>query len=519
MDLSEVRVHYNSSKPAQVGALAYTQGTDIHVAPGQEEHLPHEAWHVVQQAQGRVRPTMQFKGVAVNDDAGLEQEASEMGDKIQKANDTGRMQLQRTPGIAAVAPVQRRESYSGMTDSLRSGLEGWAGLDIQKVRALYNSGKAGEIGAVGSGQGMDIPVALGQEKDQHHGAESMDAKAIGLTDNSSKKRQVTQIIQSKRVIQFYPPERGIDGKWTDSELGDTKFATEEEAKEAYKHYVNVKNNLFSTNYLKMRKNAKDPDEEKISQALQEGSKEYYPVGQMLEEVKGNKVFASMLEEFMRLYGKDFKIGTMGERTFSNPFSGFINISGQIPSLEEVHMAAMQEVHNVLAREHIKALELNALGAVTKERHISREEYIFAAEAIEYSGVLKQIQTFKNPFNYDRFKCLAPIGEILLKENPEIKASLVNSKGFLEYMKIMKPYLAEHMAKIGKRYDGLQEWGKAIRTKALSLFNLMRKANTGTQAQANSQAQTQANQSSSYSASCSSSPGSIQSGGTDQKRKQ
>ena len=61
IDMSDVRVHYNSSKPAEVGALAYTQGTNIHVAPGQEKHLPHEAWHVVQQAQGRVKPTMQLK--------------------------------------------------------------------------------------------------------------------------------------------------------------------------------------------------------------------------------------------------------------------------------------------------------------------------------------------------------------------------------------------------------------------------------------------------------------------------
>src|SRR5438876_185374 len=51
-------------------------------APGQARHLPHEAWHVVQQAQGRVRPTLQLKaGVAVNDDAGLEHEADVMGTK------------------------------------------------------------------------------------------------------------------------------------------------------------------------------------------------------------------------------------------------------------------------------------------------------------------------------------------------------------------------------------------------------------------------------------------------------
>jgi len=55
--MDDVRVHYNSSKPATVQALAYTQGTDIHVAPGQEKHLPHEAWHVAQQMAGRVSPT------------------------------------------------------------------------------------------------------------------------------------------------------------------------------------------------------------------------------------------------------------------------------------------------------------------------------------------------------------------------------------------------------------------------------------------------------------------------------
>jgi len=65
--MDDVRVHYNSSKPAAVQAHAYAQGTDIHIAPGQEKHLPHEAWHVVQQKQGRVKPTLQLKGVAIND--------------------------------------------------------------------------------------------------------------------------------------------------------------------------------------------------------------------------------------------------------------------------------------------------------------------------------------------------------------------------------------------------------------------------------------------------------------------
>ncbi len=78
--MNDVKVHYNSNKPAQLQAHAYAQGTNIHIASGQERHLPHEAWHVVQQKQGRVRPTMQMKGkININDDAGLEKEADIMG--------------------------------------------------------------------------------------------------------------------------------------------------------------------------------------------------------------------------------------------------------------------------------------------------------------------------------------------------------------------------------------------------------------------------------------------------------
>ena len=82
--MDDVRVHYNSSKPATVQALAYTQGTDIHVAPGQEKHLPHEAWHVAQQMAGRVSPTTSINGMPVNDNAGLEHEADVMGEKAIK---------------------------------------------------------------------------------------------------------------------------------------------------------------------------------------------------------------------------------------------------------------------------------------------------------------------------------------------------------------------------------------------------------------------------------------------------
>ncbi len=91
MSMDDVRVHYGSSQPAQMNALAYAQGADIHLAPGQSHHLPHEAWHVVQQAQGRVQPTMQLnEGVPVNDDAGLENEADVMGARAASVDPFGK---------------------------------------------------------------------------------------------------------------------------------------------------------------------------------------------------------------------------------------------------------------------------------------------------------------------------------------------------------------------------------------------------------------------------------------------
>ena len=88
IDLSDIRVHYNSTKPAQLNAFAYAQGSQIHVGPGQERHLPHEGWHAVQQRQGRVKPTTQYQGVAINNDTSLEREADYMGGKALRGGAT-----------------------------------------------------------------------------------------------------------------------------------------------------------------------------------------------------------------------------------------------------------------------------------------------------------------------------------------------------------------------------------------------------------------------------------------------
>ena len=90
ISIDDVKVHYHSSKPTEMQAWAYTRGTDIYAETGQEKYLPHEAWHAVQQKQGRVQPTLRTKGVSINDDRGLETEADVMG---MRAMQLGRSRL------------------------------------------------------------------------------------------------------------------------------------------------------------------------------------------------------------------------------------------------------------------------------------------------------------------------------------------------------------------------------------------------------------------------------------------
>jgi hypothetical protein len=124
ISLSAVRVHYNSNAPEQLDAAAYTQGMDIHVGPGQEQHLPHEAWHVVQQTQGRVKPTLQTKGAAVNDDRNLEREADVMGARaIEKAAQFGE--------ASGMVRLSGEHEVRQDTDAQMAGGEGVKGEVIQ----------------------------------------------------------------------------------------------------------------------------------------------------------------------------------------------------------------------------------------------------------------------------------------------------------------------------------------------------------------------------------------------------
>ena len=118
LDLGDVRVHANSSRPAAVDALAFAQGRDIHLAPGQERHLPHEAWHVVQQRQGRVRPTGCVGSERVNDDERLECEADAMGRRAlitPGLTGNGGMRSERAAGRDGAGPASPLQRYRKST--------------------------------------------------------------------------------------------------------------------------------------------------------------------------------------------------------------------------------------------------------------------------------------------------------------------------------------------------------------------------------------------------------------------
>ena len=160
LSLDRVRVHSNSKQPAQLDAHAYARGADIHVAPGQDRYLAHEAWHVVQQAQGRVRPTAQMaSGVRINDDPALEAEAdrfqTDLGSVSRSsplAGNDGMVAQPGSPGVVQRVVEVDKQTYSlggrghgmkALTDTIRSKAEeksvtlkyGWKSAIEDEVRA------------------------------------------------------------------------------------------------------------------------------------------------------------------------------------------------------------------------------------------------------------------------------------------------------------------------------------------------------------------------------------------------
>ena len=117
--LDDVVVRYHSPRPAETHALALAQGREIHIGPGQERHLAHEAWHVVQQGQGRVAPSPHAKTPGLNADRGLEREADVMGARAERlarsiaASWTAAPSRSTSPVVPHVSPPLTRQTRAG----------------------------------------------------------------------------------------------------------------------------------------------------------------------------------------------------------------------------------------------------------------------------------------------------------------------------------------------------------------------------------------------------------------------
>jgi hypothetical protein len=154
VSMSDVRVHYNSMTPARLSALAHTHANDIHLASGQESHLAHEAWHAVQQRQGRVRPThLLNKTIPINESAELEREADRMGSKA----------LGMKAGPLRSTPITQGVNHSGVVQRKKVGT-GFGDFETTKFEPADDT----------NGKGVNIELSFQASKTK------VDAKKIAL---------------------------------------------------------------------------------------------------------------------------------------------------------------------------------------------------------------------------------------------------------------------------------------------------------------------------------------------------
>ena len=163
LSFGDVRVHYNSPKPAQRNAHVYTHGNDIHIASGQERHLGYELGHVVQQKQSLVKPSNEFGDLTMSDDVWLERGAGtltqfmvseqpqRMSDAIQMKNGKRGSKSQNTREVrdrikARDAALEggrlRREQHGGNWQ-----VANWRNvIDLKRHKQLSGSSGRNEVG-------------------------------------------------------------------------------------------------------------------------------------------------------------------------------------------------------------------------------------------------------------------------------------------------------------------------------------------------------------------------------------
>lgn len=134
----DVRVHYNSEKPAQLHAHAYTQGSEVFVASGQEKHLPHELGHVVQQKSNAVKPTGEIGGMPLNDDEAMESGADKLAEVAENSEESDEEPAQAKAKDGGVVQMASGEGVYNWTAGLVSSLTDIAATGLAFGSFIYS---------------------------------------------------------------------------------------------------------------------------------------------------------------------------------------------------------------------------------------------------------------------------------------------------------------------------------------------------------------------------------------------
>ncbi len=153
-DFSNVKIHKNSNRATELNALAFTQGENVHFAPGEfnpnskkgRELIGHEFTHVVQQRSGVVNPTsVQEKGINLNNDKGLEVAADSLGEKAVNGVEinqysSANLKSQANANMIQQAPIGEEEEIANLKANMavsfglkavEDGDEKWSLADLK----------------------------------------------------------------------------------------------------------------------------------------------------------------------------------------------------------------------------------------------------------------------------------------------------------------------------------------------------------------------------------------------------
>jgi hypothetical protein len=182
VDMSPVRVVRDSGLPVGLGAQAVARGTEVHMAPGapgrgtdgERRLLAHELAHVVQQSEGRVRPTASVGDLEVSTDRGLEQDADAAAERVMRGEPAGAGEIAGLAGPPG-PPVAQPWPPKDLDDAIRER--------TQLERELF-------------GRGVTVTWAVRQGRSADSGAAT--EHSIVLT-NPSASGMRAGLVEARRV--------------------------------------------------------------------------------------------------------------------------------------------------------------------------------------------------------------------------------------------------------------------------------------------------------------------------------